>query len=204
MNATRWMATLSLATLLLAGCGSDPGTRTNGEWLVLSPSGEPVTTTVDLDQLQYNSIEGQLAAGSGGMMVESVPDWGKNVTFGIAVPSEAMDPAWGDVSFVIEVPTKEMYLLYPDLYNVLVIRLSPDGMHFLAPLTVFATWMPWEGAPPEGLIFENDGDSGVPIVTQDGKRWRLRFEVDHFSDWRVGPRPIPGRSNSDEVPPITW
>ena len=158
MNATRWMATLSLGTLLLAGCGSDPGTRTNGEWLVLSPSGEPVTTTVDLDQLQYNSIEGQLAAGSGGVMVESVPDWGKNVTFGSAVPPEAMDPAWGDVSFVIEVPTTEMYLLYPDLYNVLVIRLSPDGMHFLAPLTVFATWMPWEGAPPEGLIFENDGE----------------------------------------------
>ncbi|MEZ4651309.1 MAG: hypothetical protein R3E97_21460 [Candidatus Eisenbacteria bacterium] len=204
MSAARWAATLSLATLIFAGCSGDPGTRTDGDWLVLSPSGEPVTTSIDLDELEYNVIQGRLTAGHGGAMFEYIPDWGKNVTFGLAVPQEAMDPAWGDIDFELAVPTQEMYLIHSDLDNLLVIRLSPDGMRFLEPISVFATWMPWAGAPPEPLWYWNGDECDKAEVTPDGKRWRIKFDVNHFSDWRVGPRPIPEPSHSDQVPPITW
>lgn len=204
MRATVWLAALSLATVLVAGCSDESPNRTNEGWLILSPSGEPVTLELSLDELEYVEINGTLLPGQGGILSGYVNDWGKNCLFGLTVPPEATDPFWEPIEFSIRVPTQAEYQAHSELANLLLVRLDPDGTHFLAPLTLTTTWMPWEGQPPTDLEFWNGSDWGVPTITPNAKRWRVTFSIDHFSDWRVGPRPAPHHGEADEVPAITW
>jgi hypothetical protein len=198
------MAVLSLAALLFTGCGGDRSVPTDDGTLLAPPAGSPSTQDFDPEQLEYEEFSGVLMGGQGGVMFEYSVTWGKNCLFALIVPPEATDPYWGTIPFTFRIPTKDSYMLYPELHNQLFIRLGPDGTHFLAPITVVATWMPWEGTPPDPLEFWNGGDYGTPTVEPVGKRWRITFQVDHFSDWRVGPRPPKTGEENDVASPITW
>lgn len=155
----------------------------------------PLANPGYLDQMDFVSISGTLQGGEAGGMLQSMPpDWPKNCRFGIFVPEASMQEY--AIEFTVGVPTKAMYTGQEwgwFLENRLFIRLEPDGENFLGPITVYGTWMPWEGAPAEPLIAFSGADTVAVSVTHDValNRYYLEFDVDHFSDWEVCPEPLP-------------
>lgn len=181
----------------LAGCGTD-----RAESPTAIETGNPglERSTFSLDDLDYEEISGSLMPGSGGIMSQNLTTWPKNCRFSLVVPPEAVPPTGPPIPFKVKVPTQASYLEYAaELENPdrLIIRLEPDGLQFLVPVTVKGTWMPWMLGPgeapddPDPLVFSNGSDSGVATVTQEGTRYRVSFDVDHFSDWEVCPVPDP-------------
>ena len=204
MNATRGIAALSLAALVFVGCSGDPDPQ-GGTGTVLAPSeGTPSTQDFDPEELEYEEFSGTLLGGQGGVMYEYSVTWGKNCLFALIVPPEATDPYWEPIEFTYRIPTKDSYTLHPELHDQLFIRLGPDGTHFLAPITVIATWMPWEGTPPDPLEVWDGDEWREATVEQVGKRWRVTFQADHFSDWRIGPRPPKTGEEGEAASPIAW
>lgn len=179
----------------LAGCEAD---RANGPTPVGTETPGLERSTFDLDDLDYEEITGTLLPGSGGVMSQNLTSWPKNCRFSLTVPAEAVPETGPPIPFSVKVPTQASYVEYaselsdPDR---LIIRLEPDGMQFTAPVTVGGTWMPWMlgvgETLPDTLMYTSGPDSGLAVVTQFGNRYRVSFEVDHFSDWEVCPIPDP-------------
>ena len=191
MNKTRFFAVLSLSALLFVGCGgntSDPGPSAP-----LTPAvGSPVAL-VNLDALDYEVLSGTLTPGSGGAMGQNLRTWRPygGCWFGLLVPPTSVDPEGDPINFTMRVPTKASYDAHPEIADRIIIRLDPDGMHFLGPITIDATWMPWLGAPLDTLWFgtgQEDQLPVVPVYNPTINRWQVSFQVTHFSDWEVGPQ----------------
>ncbi len=197
MNRTRFIAALSLCLFLLVGCGRDPSGQGKSAGPLAPSASSPVALDEDcyelLNSLEYETITGTLTPGSGGAMGMDLVTWGRNCWFGLVVPPEALAPDGDPIEFTMRIPTKGSYLLHPEILNdEITVRLEPDGMHFLAPITVYTTWMPWlpyaEGGNARGFCAGEEADSTfAPQWLPDVKRWRQVFQVRHFSDWRVGP-----------------
>jgi hypothetical protein len=198
MNRTRLIATLSLCMFFLFGCGHDPSDQGKSANPLTPSTSSPVALDQDCDELlnslEYETISGTLTPGFGGAMGMNLVTWGRNCWFGVVVPPEAMAPGGDPIEFTMRIPTKSSYLLHPEILNdEITVRLEPDGMHFLAPIRVYTTWMPWlpfsEGGGARGFcVGEEEADSTfTPEWLPDIKRWRQVFQVHHFSDWRVGP-----------------
>ncbi len=192
MKRTRFSAPLLMAGILLVSCSEDPS-RTSG---FTEPTGpEPrVGSSFDLDQLDYETISGTLQPGQSGIMSEVLTTWPKNCRFSLLVPESSM-PGGYAINFEMRIPTQASYLENAgELNHRLVIRLAPDGEQFLGPITVEGTWMPWQGrgVPPSTLYYYNGDEWGeaeiIYVPTLD--RYRVRFQVNHFSDWEVGPEPL--------------
>jgi hypothetical protein len=114
--------------------------------------------------------------------------WMKFCYFGLLVPPGAVE---FPTDFTMSIPTQAMYDLHPEIAEEIIIRFAPAGTEFLEPITVHATWMPWEGDPPPELTFTDGETTGTtnPVYQPDIRRWRVTFQIDHFSDWRVRPTP---------------
>ena len=189
MKRIRLLALLLITGILLVSCGQDP----SGTSAVIGPPPpEPQRSPgFDLDDLEYETISGTLPAGQSGGMYAYLKTWPRDCVFSLVVPVESM-PGEGSIDFTMRIPTQASYLAHAEeLHHRLIIRLGPDGQSFLGPITVTGTWMPWQGAPPTPLYYNNGSEQGETTVTQVGNRYRVSFQVFHFSDWEVGPEPIP-------------
>ncbi|HMB70525.1 MAG TPA: hypothetical protein VKU85_14515 [bacterium] len=191
MKRISLLALLAMFSSLLMSCGEQPGEPIT--ILVPTGPGAQLAPGLDLDDLEYETISGTLADGQGGIMTGYMPNWGAKALFGLVVPQSSM-PSGYDVTFTMSVPTVEMYeddVYGPLLEDWLVIRLGPTPQNFLGPITVIGTWMPWDSnGPPVPLSYYYNGQEvGEVEVEQVGARWRLYFDVDHFSDWETGPEP---------------
>lgn len=185
MKASRF--TVLLALLVLAGCSpyaEEPGDPQ-------SPLA-PVFTTLQappLDSLEWESFKGVISPGAGGIMLQASTTWPRNCSFGINVPPDALDPAWDPIEITIQVPTRAMYQQYPELAGALPMRFFPSGLHFLAPVTITATWMPWEQFLPgyyeSDYLDGNDSSSVEVIYLSHLDRYRMTYAISHFSDWEV-------------------
>ncbi len=191
MKLTRMVATFLLLVLLIAGCSQlsdDPGRNP-------FPVVPPATLAGDppLDDLEYETISGTLTPGTGGAMGIFSRTWPKNCWFGLIVPPDALDESYGPVAFTMQFPTYESYLEHPEIGGTIPMRFEPSGLPFLANITVYATWMPWEGTPPTALqAVEIDGSeiNAVTVVPlPEIHRYRLTFQTNHFSDWEVNRGP---------------
>lgn len=191
MKRINLLALVLTFAVLLVSCSEDPGVPS----AVIAPAGPGPqgSFSFDLDDLEYETISGTLQPGQSGGMYAYLTTWPRNCLVSLVVPAESM-PGGGPIDFSISVPTQESYLdpaYAAELEGVLIIRLAPDNTQFLGPIYVQATWMPWEGAPPATVWYHNGTDWGIATVTYypSINRYRVSFEVDHFSDWEVGPEP---------------
>jgi len=196
-----------LAVLLLAGCGKDIGPVTQiaapdpGRDVVAPAAGALIDASGDAElfpveppegklPIEYEEISGTLAPGSGGAMGQNLRTWDKNSWFGLVVPPTSVDPMGEAIHFKMRIPTKASYLTHPELQGRLIISMEPDMTSFLGPITLMGTWMPWEGVPPDSVYFYSGGEIGVATVTQvSSNRYQVTFQVNHFSDWELGPEP---------------
>ncbi len=192
MNRTLLAIAITLVAALLGGCGGQTGSPADVAAPPETPTGAYATTEIDFDELDYEVIEGTMEPGQPAVMGGYVTSWGRNCYFGLNVPDGAIQQ---QVDFSIMVPTRNSYLSFglgdPGIEDLLIVRLGPNGESFQVPITVCATWMPWRPLPSDLYYSCGEGDEGTPEVTflPDVKRYRITFQVDHFSDWRVGPRP---------------
>lgn len=191
MNRTRFFALLSLSALLFMGCGGNSGDP--GPSAPLTPAvGPPVALNL-LDALDYEVLSGTLTPGSGGALGQNLRTWRPygGCWFDLLVPPTALNPEGDPINFTMRIPTRASYEAHPEIADRIIIRLGPDGMQFLTPITITATWMPWMGTPASTLFI----DSGqgpltpvVPVYDSNTNRWHVEFKVTHFSDWEVGPQ----------------
>lgn len=192
------LALFALAGILFASCGEDPVGVTSVSPRPDTPG--PSRSPGFLDDLDYLTISGTLQPGQSAIIFQALPpDWPKNCTFGLIVPESSVPYAPIDLS--IQIPTREMYTdseWSGLLAHRLFFRLEPDNTQFLGPVTVLGTWMPWENsvlaADPQPDVYAiSDSDTVLVDVTfvPSENRYRLSFEVDHFSDWEVCPEPGP-------------
>jgi hypothetical protein len=149
--------------------------------------------SVDLDSLDYETLSGTLAPNQGGVLSENLTSWPKNCRFTLTVPETSMSSETA-INFTMSIPTKASYDANSGLDDHLIIRLAPDGETFVGPITVEGTWMPWMGAPPDTLYYNSlsgASESGMAMITYwpSINRYRVSFQVDHFSDWEVCPEP---------------
>ena len=190
MKPSRMTLMLALSVLLVAGCSQNSGDLTRNQ----APVGPPTTLndSPPLDELQYETVSGTLTPGSGGLMGMYSTTWPRNCWFGILVPPDALDEGYGPVEFTIQFPTWSSYQLHPEIAGTIPMRFEPSGLPFLADLTVFATWMPWEPLVPgeyEATEIGGTDSSAVEVQYLAGiNRYRLTFQTGHFSDWELGPR----------------
>lgn len=187
MKASRLTLLLTLLVLVLAGCSQsmdDPGAPR-------SPLA-PVFTTLEappLDSLEWESFTGTITPGTGGIMLQASTTWPRNCVFGINIPPDALDPGWGPIEITLQVPKRAMYQQHPELAGKLPMRFFPSGLHFLTPVSITATWMPWENFR-QGY-YESDyldgADSSAVEVTYVPPidRYRMTYAISHFSDWEV-------------------
>lgn len=194
MNRTRQYAALLISVVLFAGCGESPDKVSR----LTSPSAPVVTVprrqvrpAVSLDSLSYEVFSGTLSPGQSGVLSRSMHTWGSNCLFSLTVPATSMPDQGAPINFTMSIPTKSSYLAHPELDSLLIIRFAPDGQHFPGPITIQGTWMPWQGVPPAQIWFYSGADSGLATVTYvpSINRYRIQFDVTHFSDWEVGPTP---------------
>jgi hypothetical protein len=182
-------STLALFVAILAGCSSDPGRQPS-----TSPTPEQIVIVNDLKDypgLEWESLAGTLTPPNSGAMGKFATTWDRNCWFGLVVPESAVDPDWGPIDFEMKWPTKASYLLHPELNGKLLLYFDPDGVYFLDLITVVATWMPWEGAPPADLQICCAGECYDANITflPSIRRHRITAQVPHFSDWEVEPDP---------------
>lgn len=189
MNRTRLGAVLLVSGILFVGCDGDPGRVASPT----APGGRSARpSSVDLDSLQYEVFSGTLYPGQSGAMYKNLKSWqAPNCLFSLVVPASSMPDQGPPINFTMSIPTKASYDEDPTLFQRLIIRLAPDGEQFLGPITIQGTWMPWQGAPPNPLWYYSGPDSGLATVTYlpSIQRYRVTFQVNHFSDWEVGPEP---------------
>lgn len=188
MNRRGLIGTLSLSALLLAGCGRDSGRLAQVSGPAI-PAADPAN--IDLDLLDYEVFTGTLSPGESAVMYNYSTTWGKNCLFSLVVPAESMPSEGVPTTFTMSIPTKSSYLAHPEIARTIIVRMAPDGMRFLGPITIQATWMPWEGAPPSPLYYQSGTEYGVADVqyVPSINRYRVTFDVYHFSDWEVDPVP---------------
>jgi hypothetical protein len=184
MNRTRMFTMFLLTIALTIGCGNQGGQQS------ASPS-EPTVVSgdnKDYPGLTWETLSGTLAGGYSGAMGKYATTWDKNCWFGMIIPEGAIDPLSPPINFVMSWPTKSSYLAHPEISRRLILGCEPDGQHFQVPITIVATWMPWENSPPPPNpcpILSSDGDTAWADVTYNSttRRYRLQFQVTHFSDW---------------------
>lgn len=210
---------LALFALLLpvSGCDDDASTPTandgpvvmmrvveqlDGPPLVGDDCKAPTFTSTDpeiLNGLTYETFSGTITPGQGGWLLAEPQTWPKGSTFTIMVPPGALpDDGTEPFGFQLQVPTYQSYLDNEDENDgaglPLVMRLEPSHINFLEPVQIFATYMPWSdpGLDPA------DHTDWAPSCQDDSilwkydaraRKWRVRFEAPHFSDWEIEPTP---------------
>ena len=178
-----------ILVLLLARCSSNSGDWSEAEIPVVPPTGPMALVEFHLDSLTYEEITGYLQPGEAGMMLEDLDLWPRYSSFGLIVPEGAVPYP---VDFTMRIPTQDSYEYWKEVIgDELIIRLSPANTHFLEPITVLGTWMPWRGKPIQPLSYSSGSTTGPVDIIYDAvhRRYRVSFQVDHFSDWRVRPNP---------------
>ena len=207
MKRTGFFALIALSGLLFAGCGGDAGRVSDLTAPPVTVGGGAQTSNLNLETLEYEELTGTITPGVGGLMGRNLTSWDKNCYFGFAVPPDALSPDSPPVTFSMRIPTKAAYLANPEIYQRLIIRMEPGNVQFQAPITIIGTWMPWQlatgQAPPDPLYYYSGSEVGVATRTYlpATKRWQVMFNVNHFSDWEVGPPRGPAGLIS--APPIS-
>ena len=182
------ISALAIFAAILAGCAAD---RTDSQQA--NPTTSPIVIVDDLKDypgLEWESVEGLLTPPNSAALGKWATTWDRNCWFGILIPETAIDESWGPLNFVMKWPTKASYLAHPEIQGKLLLYFDPDGVQFLDYISVFATWMPWEGAPPADLQICCGGEcyDATSTYIPSTRRYRVTAQVLHFSDWEVGPR----------------
>lgn len=189
MNIRRLCAALLVAGIPLVGCGEHPGRIDR----VTAPAWPRTAGSfVSLDSLEYEVFSGTLMPGMGGALTGYARSWGPKCAFTLIVPASSMPDQGPPFPFTMSVPKKQSYDKYSvDLDSLLIVRLAPDGEAFIGPITIIATWMPWEGVPPDTLVVHSGSDTTLAITQYNPTlgRYQATFSVHHFSDWEAEPEP---------------
>lgn len=193
MNRKTLSAVLLLSGMLFVGCGRDQEGISRITSPTVSRSGSVPRLDL-LDDLNYEVFSGTLYPGESGIMSGTMTTWPKNCLFSLVVPASSMPPDGSPIHFTMSIPTKQSYLDHPELLHWMIIRLAPDGQQFQGPITVQGTWMPWQGVPPESLWVYSPGHTDSTLATTTyvsglNPRYRVTYQVNHFSDWETGPGP---------------
>ena len=150
-----------------------------------------------IESLDYETFSGVMQPGMGGLMTAVAKTWPGTCYFGINVPPEALPSEQSSTTFSLSVPTYASYMAHAAENLPLILRLEPEGIRFQVPVTVLATWMPWDDRTPDeyfnvepvyenGVLVDTIADEfGTPSVTKIKIGWRVMFSVGHFSDWET-------------------
>ena len=195
------LSTLLLTGILFVGCGRDPDGISRVTGPTVGRPGSASTLHIDLDELDYEVFSGTLYPGQDGFLSATSKTWGPNCVFSLVVPDSSMPAGSGPINFTMSIPKKTSHIAN-GLGPWMFIRLAPD-QQFDGPITVTGTWMPWEGTPtgtpPDTLwVYDCGGtDSTMATITQvpgySPPRYRVSYQVNHFSDWETGPGPKHGQ-----------
>ncbi len=213
MHRTIGLLLLSAALLLATGCQEGPALV---EPEIVAPRELPPVNAPHgdhdyhdlLNSLEYEEIEGELNYGMSAILYGFSITWPVECPFAIFIPADALGPPYEEpppnppppTTFSLRFPTYQSYLANPGL--PLILRLQPEGLHFYAPITVSATWMPWVDELPAMFwnaepVYDGHGqivntefnEHGWVTVLPVPQGWQVSFSVDHFSDWEVGDIP---------------
>lgn len=202
MNRKALSTLLLLTGMVFVGCGGDPDGISRVTGPTVGRPGSASTLHIDLDELDYEVFSGTLYPGQDGLLNATMTTWGKNCVFSLVVPASSMPSGGAPINFTMSIPTKQSYIDHlAELDSMLIIRLAPDGQAFPGPITVSGTWMAWPGfnpQPPDTLWAYDHGGTDSSLVTivpvgSTPPRWRVTFQVYHFSDWETGPGPKHGQ-----------
>jgi hypothetical protein len=200
MKRSRFLIPIALLAVLFGSCSENPQEPVSESAPTAPPAAVSLGGFFDymelLNSLDYEELSGVVQPGFGVILFQEAETWPRNCTFGLMVPSAALDSTEGPVNFTLRFPTYASYRAHPELADRLIVRLGPEGVVFDADLTVYGVWMPWGQVPPEweyyylcmdGETLEHCevGDADAAYIPST-KRWHLSFSADHFSDWEFG------------------